>query len=233
MHARRPSGRADEDMTVYQLPLSHDRPDYSPSQHHRRRSSWNNKPSPSPHVRSNTLDGRDERGANLPLQVVNSLPRFIRTPRGLGFVLMLAIVGIIVLAPGSSEPKPSQLEGDRTPRARMRTAVLPVLRQSGKLINQISPRIGNRVESWVQQREEPVAPELTEEELERMTSHTFHPNGLLLVNPKGKHPILALIDRAEKAWRSKISRQSKTLAEAVAEYKRRYRRNPPKGFDDW
>lgn len=28
-------------------------------------------------------------------------------------------------------------------------------------------------------------------------------------------------------------RQSKTLQEAVAEYKRRYERAPPKGFDIW
>lgn len=28
-------------------------------------------------------------------------------------------------------------------------------------------------------------------------------------------------------------RQSKTLTEAVEEYKRRYKRLPPKGFDDW
>jgi hypothetical protein len=65
------------------------------------------------------------------------------------------------------------------------------------------------------------------------SSHTFHPNGLLLVNPKGRHPILALIEHAEKKWRNLIKRQSTTLEEAVDEYKRRYRRNPPLGFDHW
>jgi hypothetical protein len=47
------------------------------------------------------------------------------------------------------------------------------------------------------------------------------------------HPIPKLMDNAESAFRSKIARQSKTLQAAVAEYRRRYGRPPPKGFDDW
>jgi hypothetical protein len=42
-----------------------------------------------------------------------------------------------------------------------------------------------------------------------------------------------LIDKARVKFDSLISRQSKTLAEAVAEYKRRYNMPPPKGFDAW
>ncbi|EGO01338.1 glycosyltransferase family 90 protein [Serpula lacrymans var. lacrymans S7.3] len=38
---------------------------------------------------------------------------------------------------------------------------------------------------------------------------------------------------AEEKFRNLLSRQSKSLEHAVAEYKRRYNRNPPKGFDDW
>lgn len=47
------------------------------------------------------------------------------------------------------------------------------------------------------------------------------------------HPIHALIQNATEKWNNLVARQSKTLPEAVAEYKRRYNRNPPKGFDDW
>ncbi|KAK1234227.1 hypothetical protein PQX77_002578 [Marasmius sp. AFHP31] len=53
--------------------------------------------------------------------------------------------------------------------------------------------------------------------------------------PKGitQHPIPNLMDEAEGHFRQKVERQSKTLKDAVAEYKRRYNRLPPKGFDDW
>lgn len=73
----------------------------------------------------------------------------------------------------------------------------------------------------------------------------YHPtNGYLLLPDPSKpnavkaimeerHPILELISNAEKKWDDLVKRQSKTLKEAVAEYKRRYMRNPPKGFDKW
>lgn len=48
-----------------------------------------------------------------------------------------------------------------------------------------------------------------------------------------EHPIPKLMMNAENEFRSLLSRQSKTLAQAVAEYKRRYRRDPPRGFDEW
>lgn len=48
-----------------------------------------------------------------------------------------------------------------------------------------------------------------------------------------QHPIPKLMAEAEDAFRNKLERQSKTLPAAVAEYKRRYGRDPPKGFDDW
>lgn len=74
---------------------------------------------------------------------------------------------------------------------------------------------------------------------------TYHPtNGYLLLPDPGKtnalkpekqerHPILELIENAEKKWDRLVKKQSKTLKEAAAEYKRRYLRNPPKGFDKW
>jgi hypothetical protein len=47
------------------------------------------------------------------------------------------------------------------------------------------------------------------------------------------HPIPRLMEAAEAAFREKLERQSTTLQEAVQEYKRRYKRPPPKGFDEW
>jgi hypothetical protein len=41
------------------------------------------------------------------------------------------------------------------------------------------------------------------------------------------------MDDAERRFRALLSRQSRSLRAAVAEYKRRYGRNPPKGFDAW
>ncbi|KAG9026634.1 Glycosyltransferase Family 90 domain containing protein [Tulasnella sp. JGI-2019a] len=58
-------------------------------------------------------------------------------------------------------------------------------------------------------------------------------DGLFHIDPTDTHPVLALMDSAEKEWQEKLSRSSKTLREAVVEYKRRYRRMPPKGFDQW
>ncbi|KAF5309861.1 hypothetical protein D9619_010501 [Psilocybe cf. subviscida] len=63
--------------------------------------------------------------------------------------------------------------------------------------------------------------------------HKYRPDGLLEVNEDGPHPIYELISRAEKEWEAKLSRASKTLEDAVAEYSRRYKRDPPKGFDLW
>lgn len=64
-------------------------------------------------------------------------------------------------------------------------------------------------------------------------THLYHSNGLLFVNPKGRHPIHSLMERAEREWRTKLHSQSRTLAEAQRTYHRRYKRNPPAGFDKW
>ena len=47
------------------------------------------------------------------------------------------------------------------------------------------------------------------------------------------HPITKLIDEAEKDFIDKLKSQSKTLTEAVTEYKRRYKVHPPPNFDKW
>lgn len=68
-------------------------------------------------------------------------------------------------------------------------------------------------------------------------AHTYTENGLLEVNPDvpaSEHPIYQLIENAKKEWEAKNARQSKTLEEAVHEYRRRNNgMAPPKGFDHW
>ena len=48
-----------------------------------------------------------------------------------------------------------------------------------------------------------------------------------------EHPIHGLIREGKEQWAAKVARQSKTYEAAVQEYKRRYRREPPPGFDKW
>lgn len=66
-----------------------------------------------------------------------------------------------------------------------------------------------------------------------LEKHRYRSDGLLEVNPNGGHPIFELIERAEAKWDEKVGKASKTLEEAVKEYKRRYKRDPPLGFDAW
>ncbi|KAJ3715196.1 hypothetical protein C8R42DRAFT_726126 [Lentinula raphanica] len=47
------------------------------------------------------------------------------------------------------------------------------------------------------------------------------------------HPITRMMKEAEERFQAKIDRQSKTLSEAIEEYKHRYGMPPPKGFDKW
>lgn len=47
------------------------------------------------------------------------------------------------------------------------------------------------------------------------------------------HPIPQLMHDAELKFHAMMSRQSKTLEDAITDYRRRYKRDPPKGFDDW
>ncbi|KAG7089382.1 hypothetical protein E1B28_011072 [Marasmius oreades] len=63
--------------------------------------------------------------------------------------------------------------------------------------------------------------------------HLYRQDGFLEVNHNGRHPILELMERAEKDWKAKLERASTSLEDAVKEYKRRYKRDPPKGFDQW
>lgn len=51
--------------------------------------------------------------------------------------------------------------------------------------------------------------------------------------PPGKHPMQYLIAESQKSFEALLNRQSKTLDQAVAEYKRRYNIPPPPNFDKW
>ncbi|KAJ7596240.1 glycosyl transferase family 90-domain-containing protein [Mycena floridula] len=66
-----------------------------------------------------------------------------------------------------------------------------------------------------------------------LAKHTYDPSGLLQVNPLGPHPIFELMREAEREWDRKIRVASSGLDEAILEYRRRYRRRPPRGFDKW
>lgn len=54
-----------------------------------------------------------------------------------------------------------------------------------------------------------------------------------LYDPAHGHPAQQLITEAEERWQTIRRRQSKTLEEAVTEYKRRYGIAPPPHFDKW
>ena len=56
-------------------------------------------------------------------------------------------------------------------------------------------------------------------------AHSKH-NGLLGLVGSEKHPIEVLVEQAKANHAHMVSRQSKTLEEAVTEYKRRYSREP-------
>ncbi|KAM0756101.1 hypothetical protein T439DRAFT_296122 [Meredithblackwellia eburnea MCA 4105] len=53
------------------------------------------------------------------------------------------------------------------------------------------------------------------------------------LEPYEVHPIHTLMKQAKQSWEAKLARQSKTYEEAVAEYRRRYKRDPPNGFQAW
>lgn len=71
------------------------------------------------------------------------------------------------------------------------------------------------------------------EDVKEHSSHNYRTDGLVVVNPDGAHPIFELMSRAEDSWKTKLKKASKSLDDAVAEYRRRYHRAPPRGFDDW
>ncbi|PNS13811.1 hypothetical protein CAC42_3304 [Sphaceloma murrayae] len=65
------------------------------------------------------------------------------------------------------------------------------------------------------------------------TLQTFYLNRVQELAESREHPVKALHEKAMRKLDAMLKRQSKTLEQAEAEYKRRYRRNPPPGFDKW
>jgi hypothetical protein len=66
-----------------------------------------------------------------------------------------------------------------------------------------------------------------------LTARTPNTSSPWVRRVKLEHPIPRLMQEAELSYRKKLGRQSKTLSQAAAEYRRRYKRHPPKGFDQW
>ena len=58
-------------------------------------------------------------------------------------------------------------------------------------------------------------------------------DALLRLTGRKNHPIELLVKKAKTKHVNMLKRQSKTLEEAITEYKRRYSREPPPGFDNW
>lgn len=54
-----------------------------------------------------------------------------------------------------------------------------------------------------------------------------------LAAPTSAHPIESLVEAAQQQFQALKAKQSKTLAEAVSEYRRRYGISPPPLFDKW
>lgn len=63
--------------------------------------------------------------------------------------------------------------------------------------------------------------------------HAHEQNPPLLPARSRTHPIHQLVTEAEGAFQTLRARQSRSLADAVAEYRRRYKAPPPPHFDKW
>ncbi|KAF9561686.1 hypothetical protein CPC08DRAFT_742417 [Agrocybe pediades] len=154
------------------------------------------------------------------------MPLPLRSRRGVRLVLFFAILALFSLghhryskdADGDAElsdwPSPHQSSAsDAEPHLRL-SPQRPFISTSKE------PSIEKQ--EWIDPIPTPV-----------LGKHTYRPDGLLEVNEEGPHPIYELISRAQQQWEAKLEGASTTLDEAVAEYKRRYNRAPPKGFDLW
>lgn len=62
---------------------------------------------------------------------------------------------------------------------------------------------------------------------------TFHRPYVPYDERSCEHPVSRLVHGAQESFNATMARQSKSLAEAVTEYKRRYQIPPPPGFDKW
>lgn len=66
--------------------------------------------------------------------------------------------------------------------------------------------------------------------------HSTYAYAVPMPNIRGayeEHPIHGLMREARANWTAKVEQQSKSLDEAVREYRRRFGREPPPGFEKW
>ncbi|BGP55771.1 hypothetical protein JCM8202v2_003378 [Rhodotorula sphaerocarpa] len=158
-----------------------------------------------------------------------------RRPRVVGCSLFVILVVLIILPDGNRSRAHSALTkaGVQLPEE------LPDRLQG--LLDYLNGEDGRNDLRWV-----PPPPPVEKESFglpdwDSESPHHYDENGQLYVdpissfgkNPPKPHPMLTLIKRAESEWNAKVERQSKTLKEAVREYRRRYKRHPPRGFDQW
>jgi hypothetical protein len=159
----------------------------------------------------------------------------LKRPRFVGTLLFVALVTLILLPDGNRSRAHSALSKAGVPLP----DELPDRLQG--FIDYLNRDDGSNDLRYTPPPAPPVEEEdfgLPESELE--TVHRFQPNGQMYVEPlstfkeaPAPHPILTLIKRAENDWNRKVKRQSKNLREAVKEYRIRYKRNPPRGFEKW
>ncbi|KAK4700780.1 hypothetical protein P7C70_g5464, partial [Phenoliferia sp. Uapishka_3] len=94
--------------------------------------------------------------------------------------------------------------------------------------------IGALVAFWKVGREEEAATRTIAVNLEEDGDASFRfATPVPALDPYEKHPIHDLMKNARKRWQKKLGKQSATLGAAVAEYRKRYRRDPPPGFQMW
>lgn len=131
--------------------------------------------------------------ASLPGRIAILLYKMAKTPRGLAVLFVGSVVWFVSSAVSHGHHR--ALMQKQVP-----ASLLPLIRHSGNLIHHVSPVAGSKIKAY---HDSQLAKSgnriLTDAELAALSAHTFHPNGLVLVNPKGPHPIHALIDHAEKA----------------------------------
>ncbi|GAA5873960.1 hypothetical protein JCM8547_001588 [Rhodosporidiobolus lusitaniae] len=158
----------------------------------------------------------------------------LKRPRFVGALLFTALVTLILLPDGNRSRAHSALS----------KAGVPLPDQLPERLQGFVDYI-HRDDGSGDLRYVPPPPVVEEEDFglpanEEETVHSFRPNGQLYVEPvstfptpPAPHPILSLVKRAEMQWNDKVKRQSKSLRDAVHEYRRRYKRNPPRGFEKW
>lgn len=140
---------------------------------------------------------------------------------------------------GKGLPRPVAMRSRRALRLVLVLAVVVLFWSSTPLVSWLWPAAGSGDESRRQtephNKGSPTG-RPTQQQQSFSQQHgvlNYRSDGLVEGDEDASHPIYHLIERAEKEWKGKLRRASKTLQEAVIEYRRRYHRNPPKGFDKW